>query len=246
MSTSLRLLTPELGSAPSFALHEGATFTIGARGDWSIGRGALLPIHALAYWDGRALLLASAQEQADVRVDGRVIGTSWTALDRRCRIDMGPVAIELAPLSRVTTTVKRTRPPSQAGVLAELRRRSPLVVGGAAIAFTITLAVLRSSSAHEPRRVDRPVAKPVAAAATPPAPQAKPLATGVIVHPVVHPPRRKLGKTEERLAADAFHAGDRRKAAALYAGLAAESPENEAFATIASLLGSGSAQRSKQ
>ncbi|MBS2015298.1 MAG: hypothetical protein JST00_20595 [Deltaproteobacteria bacterium] len=243
-SATLRLLTPEIGSAPSWSLHEGQAFTLGAQGDWSLGRGVLLPIHALAYFDGRSLLIAGAHEGCDVRVDGRPIGTSWTPIDRRCRITLGPIAIELAPRPRVTTTVKRARLPWHAGLLSEMRRRAPLVAGGAAIAFTITLAVLRSSSAHELRRAAAPTANPAATMAAPAAPPPKAAATGVVVHPVVHPPRRKLGKTEERLAADAFHAGDRKKAAALYAELAAESPENEAFAAIAALLGSG--QRSKQ
>jgi len=57
-----------------------------------------------------------------------------------------------------------------------------------------------------------------------------------VTHPPP-PPHPKL-PTLEKLAADAVHAGDRTRAATLYADLAQRDPKNAAFAEAARILSS--------
>jgi hypothetical protein len=70
-------------------------------------------------------------------------------------------------------------------------------------------------------------------------PAAPPPASGaiVIVHRVTHPPSPpSSAKTAERLAADAVHTGDIRRAVALYRELAEANPEIAVFEDAARIL----------
>ena len=261
---SLRLVVPELGAASFWRLDAGVPFTIGTDGDWAVGGGRLRSIHALAYFDGKALLVASASDDAPVRVGCREVGTSWTAIEQPGRIELGPIAIEYDAAQAKGGTVRMilpqlaSAPPSafQQGAIATVKKRKdrwsklllsglghrgPIIVSGAIVAVALVIAaILCVSPARASRRQTlAPKAPTTRALATPTAsaPPAAPRPTGVVVHPTTHPARRKLGKTDERLAADAFHAGDRKKSAALYAELAAAGSDNPAFATIGRILG---------
>lgn len=271
---SLRLVVPELGAASFWRLEAGVPFTIGTEGDWAVGGGRLRAIHALAYFDGRALLVASASDDATVRVGGREVGTSWTAIEQPARIELGPIAIEYDAAQAKGGTVRMILPqlaaaPSialgqgafQQGAIATVKKRKgrwskllleslgsrgPILVSGAIVAVALVIAaILCVSPARASRRQTlapktSPSARPVptaTASAVASTPAAAPRPAGIVVHPASHPPRRKIGKTEERLAADAFHAGDRKKSAALYAELAAAGSDNPAFATIGRILG---------
>lgn len=276
---SLRLVVPELGAASFWRLEAGVPFTIGTEGDWAVGGGRLRAIHALAYFDGRALLVASAADDATVRVGGREVGTSWTSIEQPARIELGPIAIEYDAAQAKGGTVRMILPqlaaaPSIAlgqgafaqgafeqGAIATVKKRKgrwskvllsglgsrgPILVSGAIVAVALVIAaILCVSPARASRRQSLapktpPTAHPLptaTASAVASAPAASPRPAGIVVHPTSHPPRRKIGKTEERLAADAFHAGDRKKSAALYLELAAAGSDNPAFATIGRILG---------
>lgn len=117
-----------------------------------------------------------------------------------------------------------------------MRDRTAFAVLGmtllAVIAVGLFLFRSRSASAATPASLfttPPPLPSAVTSASAPLPP--------LVIRPVVHPVAPKSsGKTLERLAADAFHAGDRKRAAALYSELAARTPENPSFAKAAAML----------
>lgn len=117
-----------------------------------------------------------------------------------------------------------------------MRDRTAFLCLAAATVVTIgVVSFLRLRTATAARPALAPVPVAIRAPALPSA-SAPPLQR-LVIHGAVHPPApRGSGKTPERLAADAVHAGDHRRAAALYAELAARYPENPAFAAAAETL----------
>lgn len=151
---------------------------------------------------------------------------------------------------------KRTteRPGQHAGPAASAGRAEsgaskplPLWIGaavGLVVAAVIVGLALRGRSAPPSQQQQQTQQQTQAAAATvtppvsvarpapPPAPVEK-----VVVFPVAHPaPSSSVGKTVEREAVDALHSGDLRRAAELYAALAAKYPDNPAFVEAARQL----------
>jgi hypothetical protein len=133
-------------------------------------------------------------------------------------------------------------------VLATRSKEILVIVGLVVVAFTVA-AVLTARS----RRKEVPMAQaqvpaagasallpissalPQGSSAAPPAPRAS--VEAVVVHRVVHPaPSSSVGKTMERQAVDALHAGDLRRATELYRQLAAANPDNAALVDTARLL----------
>ena len=111
---SLHLVAPDGSMRSTWPLTAGAPFTIGAQGNWCLGRGLLLPVHALVYFDGRTPLVASASQEWPVHLDGRPLPTSWTPLERSCRLTMGPIAIhyvsgDIDPERAAPTAKRRPR-----------------------------------------------------------------------------------------------------------------------------------------
>lgn len=213
MSASLRVLTP--GASPNvfLALEAGAPFAVGVEGAWPIVGAGVMPIHGLVYFDGKQLNLSSMSEEQPVLVDGRAIPGSWTPITKACQIAFGSVVLAYQPPRR--------------GLGRENLSQIAIVAMGALVVMAAVFANARYRT--QPAATLRPRAAVMARVTAPTAP------VGVVVHPVKHPPKR-LGKSAERVAADALHAGDRQKAAALYRELAAVQPENAAFVALARAL----------
>lgn len=127
-----------------------------------------------------------------------------------------------------TTATRRASSPS---------RLKWWLLGAVFSGVLVTVLRLQTMPAPPAPRPPRLPAAP-AVTASPWAPPSSVASSSVVIYAVTHPapPAHAKLPTLERLAADAVHAGDRVRAAALYVDLASRDPQNPAFAEAARLL----------
>lgn len=125
-----------------------------------------------------------------------------------------------------------------------------LLVAAAILGVVVSMRAKRTATAQTASpavSVVRPAPStlPLASASGSAQPPAPPV-DKVVVHPVVHPaPSSSVGKTQERVAVDALHSGDVRRAADLYAELAAANPQNPALVEMARQLAKAKSSTAK-
>lgn len=78
--------------------HELQPISVGKKGMWRIESPKVLDVHAFVYFDGNALFLQSADEQAAASVDGYRVGKAWTELHAPCKIEIGGARLRFRSL----------------------------------------------------------------------------------------------------------------------------------------------------
>lgn len=78
--------------------HELQPISVGKKGMWRIESPKVLDVHAFVYFDGNALFLQSADENAAASVDGYRVGKAWTELHAPCKIEIGGARLRFRSL----------------------------------------------------------------------------------------------------------------------------------------------------
>ena len=78
--------------------NETQPISVGKKGMWRIESARVLDIHAFVYFDGNALFMQSADEEASATVDGYKIGKAWTELHAPCKIEIGAARLRYRSL----------------------------------------------------------------------------------------------------------------------------------------------------
>lgn len=240
----LRVLTPGASSQLELVLRPGELvepLALGSEAEWRLRGLGVRATHAWLRFDGSRLELTASERSSIVLVDGRPLALGWAPIARACRIELGTVALSFEPIAHdveressaghAVSVISHPKPSRRPAVSATAILLAAIVVMAAAVLY------LAIHSSHR-----GPAVEPEILATAAPAVSAAPVASAaahvdsVVVYPVRHLPAPRSGKSLERLAADAFHAGDHRRAAALYRDLASRQPDNVAFATAADML----------
>lgn len=84
---------------PLFAGKPVEPTSIGRQGAWRVEGTLVADVHAFVYFDGQTLFLQAASPDAAVRMEGQVVGPTWTPVRAPNRIEIGDVRLRVRPIT---------------------------------------------------------------------------------------------------------------------------------------------------
>jgi len=102
--------------------------SIGTAADWRVDADGMDEVHAFVYFDGQQLHVQSAVPDRLVKVNGRVVGTEWTAVAPSSTLAIGDARLVFCALSQASAgaaPMPRGRTPTPFGEDAPTRMQMP-------------------------------------------------------------------------------------------------------------------------
>ncbi len=90
-----------------------ATLTIGSQGAWKVEAPGIASVHAYLRFDGRELLVATADPRRPVLIDGRAVPETWSLVYPPCQLNLGGACLSVERASGVTTPPGPVTAPSE-------------------------------------------------------------------------------------------------------------------------------------